>query len=385
MGIGRFVLRARPLWKTEKEFFEKNSQLLPPDERKELLKFIKDYTGIPDYAIIRTSIFGDIQIPVLGIGDRERKSEVQELNEKLRVETIKKEFKNIGDNSLEKISGIIAANIIGHEHLKKSCALQLFSDNLHILLLGDPGTGKTEIVRSTAEYSPISSFGLGSGTTNVGMVVTVQGDEIKPGLLPMAHDGICAIDELNLLKEESRAGLYNAMEKGFVTYDKGGHHYQFPANVRILAAANPKGDKFRGASANALRRQLPFDPALLTRFHIVHVIHRPNSEQFERIARKVAETNEKNVYPGDAEIIKTFIEAMRKKEPALTKDVKEAIIMIAKDIKQREEELLIEVSPRLVKGIAELVKASARISQREEATLKDVEIAREIILQSLKA
>ena len=45
------------------------------------------------------------------------------------------------------------------------------------------------------------------------------------------------------MKEENRAGLYNAMEKGFVTYDKGGNHYKFDAKVRILATANPKGDR----------------------------------------------------------------------------------------------------------------------------------------------
>ena len=74
----------------------------------------------------------------------------------------------------------------------------------------------------------------------------VKGKEVTKGLLPQADQGIAAIDELNLLKSADMGNLYNSMEKGFVRYDKGSNHIQLESRVRVLATANPKGDKFTG-------------------------------------------------------------------------------------------------------------------------------------------
>jgi DNA replicative helicase MCM subunit Mcm2 (Cdc46/Mcm family) len=133
------------------------------------------------------------------------------------------------------------------EYVKKAVSLQLFaSEPVHILLLGDPGTGKTEILRSVEELHPISVFGLGSGTSGAGLSISMSGGKPVLGLLPKAHKGICCIDELNLMKSEDMASLYSSMEKGFITYDKGSHHIKEKAEARILATANPVGDKFKG-------------------------------------------------------------------------------------------------------------------------------------------
>src|SRR3989344_442334 len=175
-------------------------------------------------------------------------------------------FSQFAPFAFQKISSLVAPDIHGNDHLKEAATIILFSDeSLHLLLLGDPGTGKTDIIRGAAELHPKHSFGLGSGTSGAGLVVSAKGNEIIPGLLPLADGGICAIDELNLMKEESRAGLYNAMEKGFVSYDKGGNHYQFDARARVLATANPKEDKFTGKTVKELKEEIPFDSALLTR------------------------------------------------------------------------------------------------------------------------
>ena len=78
-------------------------------------------------------------------------------------------FSEFSSVALEKLSGMIAPDIVGFDAVKKAGALQLFAtDRIHVLLLGDPGVGKTEILRSAAELYPISSFGLGSGTSSAG-------------------------------------------------------------------------------------------------------------------------------------------------------------------------------------------------------------------------
>jgi replicative DNA helicase Mcm len=253
-------------------------------------------------------------------------------------------------------------------------------------LLGDPGTGKTDILRSAAKLSPVSSFGLGSGTSGAGLVVTVKGNEVIKGLLPMADKGICAIDELNLMKKEDYAGLYNAMEKGFVSYDKGGKHYKFDARIRVVSTANPKGDKFEGKNVEELRKEIPFDSALLTRFHLIFFIKKPGLEKFKKIAESILSGEKTKVKKGDIEFIKGYIKAVDDKirNVEFPKERQKEVINFVEEIKKKEEEHLIEISPRFVIGIMRLCKSLARMEARDSVQTKDIERIKEIVIDSLK-
>ena len=72
----------------------------------------------------------------------------------------------------------------------------------------------------------------------------------------MAHEGLCCIDELNLMKKTDMAALYSAMEKGIITYNKGGNNKKIPCEVRVQATANPNGDRFVGKSLSILKIDL---------------------------------------------------------------------------------------------------------------------------------
>jgi DNA replicative helicase MCM subunit Mcm2 (Cdc46/Mcm family) len=180
-------------------------------------------------------------------GTEEDTNELLEgINRSIRENIKEKAFTNFSEKAKEIIPQYIAPNISGMETIKKAAALQLFAkeqEQLHMLLLGDPGTGKTQILHSASDLSPISSFSLGSGTSGVGLSITIKGKEASKGILPLADKGLCCIDELNLMKSQDYASLYNAMEKGFITYDKAGHHHRYDARVNVLATANPLGDK----------------------------------------------------------------------------------------------------------------------------------------------
>ena len=298
-------------------------------------------------------------------------------------ETLYSEFsKNIHDNC----SKIIAPNIVGFENAKKAVALQLFSpEHVHVLLLGDPGTGKTQILNAAIELAPISSIGLGSGTSGVGLAITVTGKEVVKGLLPMADNGLCAIDELNLMKEESRASLYNAMEKGFVSYNKGGHSYKFDARVSVLATANPKGDKFTGKTVTQLKKQLPFDPALLSRFHLTFLVRKHDVEEFRNITKALLNQKSKHLTSKEKDFLKDYIDKAQSIEQVkIPKRFEEEIVDFISDIKENEHKYLVEISPRIVIGFTRLAKASARMELRKEVETKDVLLVKHIIKDSFK-
>lgn len=308
-------------------------------------------------------------------------------NEEIRVNFRRSLFKDVAEKADEIIPRFIAPNITGLDIVKKATALQLFAkEHVHILLLGDPGTGKTDILRSSSEYAPIGSFGLGSGTSGVGLAASAKGDDIIKGLLPMADNGLCCIDELNLMKEDSRAGLYNAMEKGFVTYDKGGNHMKFYARVNVLATANPKGDRFKGYNIKELKQQLPFDPALLTRFHLVFLIWKPTMSQFREITKKILSGNNLGLTKADANLMKAYVKnALGDIDKVqFPHEFEEKVTDLIAQIKSNESQYLVEISPRITIGFMRLCMASARMHHRDRVNAQDIESVSNILKQSLK-
>jgi len=312
--------------------------------------------------------------------------DADDVNKEIENEVKKQVYAEFSQNAFEKITESIAPNISGMEHIKKAAALQLFSKQpIHILLLGDPGTGKTDILRSAAELSPASSFGLGSGTSGAGLIVTVKGDEVIKGLLPKADQGLCAIDELNLMKKEDYAGLYNAMEKGFVTYDKAGKHFKFDARVKMLATANPKGDKFDGQNIGELKKEIPFDSALLSRFHLVFMIRKPDLEQFKEIAKSIISNEDNDVKKENINFIKGYIEHIQGQEDIdFPKEYQQQIIDFIEDIKKNEGNYLIDITPRFVVGVMRLCKALTRAEGRYEVEEADIRKVKGIVRKSLK-
>ena len=303
------------------------------------------------------------------------------INEKIKVEYYKK-FSVFAD---QKIVSLIAPNIRGMENIKLACAIQLFAnEKSHILLLGDPGTGKTDILRSCSELHPISSFGLGSGTSGAGLGVSFKGDEMIKGLLPLADKGLCCIDELNLLKNEDRASLYNAMEKGFITYDKASKHVKVDADISILATANPKGDKFAGWMIETLKKQLPFESALLSRFHLMFLIRKPDMTEFLEIAKHILKGTKKKEFEANKRFVREYIDYARQIEVKLPSDFEKEITDFIKELKDNESDYLVEISPRLVIGFVRLVKASARMNLRKYVTSIDLMRVKKIFLNSLE-
>lgn len=292
------------------------------------------------------------------------------------------EFKK---DAWQRLQKIFANNIVGFESVKKGAILQLFSkDQFHILLLGDPGTGKTDILRASENLAPVSAFGLGSGTTNTGLTVTVSGNEISKGILSIADNGIALIDELNLMKKEDRAGLYNAMEKGFITYDKGGHHYRFDARCCVLSSANPKKGKFSGTSKKEIAEEIPFDSALLSRFHLIYLIREATLKQFMEITEKVFSGKKNKISENDCNFIKKYIERAKSHDVAFSVEHNEMIKQFVLEIKEKEKDMLIDITPRFVIGLKRLIEASARVSMKTKPEKEDVWRAMEVFTLSMK-
>jgi replicative DNA helicase Mcm len=383
------VRRFRKLSEDEEDSLVFISGFVSEKDLKVLTGLLKEKKiAIEEESVSVGGLIASIKLPKIAI--KKEKAEVadiiDEINDKIDAKTKSVLFDKFSKVIHDRCSMIIAPNIVGFETAKKAVALQLFSpEHIHILLLGDPGTGKTQILSSANDLAPISSMGLGSGTSGVGLAVTVKGNEVIKGLLPMADNGLCAIDELNLMKEESRASLYNAMEKGFVSYDKGGHSYKFDARISVLATANPKGDKFTGKNTEELKKQLPFDAALLSRFHLTFLVRKHTTEEFKKITKSLLEKKKQSLNQKELKFLKEYVKKAHDIEDvSLPKKFEDEIVDFIGDIKKNEERYLVEISPRMAVGFLRLAKASARMELRKEVSQKDVDIVKKIVTESLK-
>jgi len=383
------VLLAKPLSRKEKFIFSKVQPYLKENETFRLQSAIKQ-----GKAKIKLNRYGwsflisgnDLRPKIHFIKPEKRRFNpdynvevkqqlwIEELDKRIRRKFFESNFREFAEKAWLAVPQFIAPNIMGLKHVKEAAALQLFcKEPTHVLLLGDPGTGKTDILRSTADLSPISVFGLGSGTSGVGLAVTVKGKFVSPGLLPKADLGLSCIDELNLMKKNDYAALYNAMEKGFITYDKGGHHYRFNARVRVLATGNPKGDKFTTYDLENVKAQLPFDSALLSRFHLVFLVKKASLTEFAQIAEKIISEDKVKVNLADILFLKNYIRFALKLDAEIPQNLADKIKNFVTSLKEKEAELPFEITPRTVIGITRFAKASARMELRSIVEGKDLE------------
>ncbi len=138
----------------------------------------------------------------------------------------------------KKIARSISPSIYGRDQLKMACALSLFGGtrrkkpgggykrgDLHFLVVGDPGTGKSEILKGAVDISPRGLYTSGKGSTGVGLTAAVikEGDtgqmNLEAGVVVLANGGIAAIDEFDKMDTTDRSALHEAMEQQSYHYN----------------------------------------------------------------------------------------------------------------------------------------------------------------------
>jgi len=369
-----------PLSAKKKEELQSLIPFLSEEEVNEVKKLIKKNQASVFHQDLGLSQFISIKFSypqiLQKIEDEETKERISYLNQKIERAARRKAFEAFSREAIEKFPSLIAPNIIGFEDIKKILAIQLFStERLHILLIGDPAVGKTELIRSSYELSPIGSFGLGSGISKAGLSMTFSGKKLVKGLLPLANGGICAIDELNLIKQDDLGALYNAMEKGFITYDKGDMHKVLSANVCLAATANPKGKVLLGKSPRLIKTQIPFDSALLSRFHILAVMFKPDAKKFAEIAASSIREKDNPLSQKDLDFIKEFIAYARELNVDFPSSLDPYVKEFARELFEHGDNMIVEPSLRQVKGVVRIAKAIARMRLSKTASEEDIKEA----------
>jgi len=305
----------------------------------------------------------------------------------------------------KKIARSLAPNIYGRDDLKMACALSLFAGtrrtkpgggykrgDIHVLFVGDPGTGKSEILKGAVDVSPRGLYTSGKGSTAVGLTAAVIKDNdtgqmnLEAGAIVLANGGVAAIDEFDKMDTGDRSAIHEGMEQQTVSIAKAGIVATLKSQTAIIAAANPHSgryDRYKTATQN-----IRMPPSLLSRFDLIFVVvDTPNKANDAQLAEFILrnsmgdpedtfEEDSESAPPISGELLKKYIRyARRNFHPTLTEEAKEKIKEFYLDLRGQSdnEEAIVSILARNLDGLIRMTEAYAKMALRNNVSKEDVD------------
>ena len=293
----------------------------------------------------------------------------------------------------DKIINSTAPSIRGYREVKEAIALQLFGGavkeledgtrlrgDIHILIVGDPGIGKSQILKYVSKLAPRSVYTSGKGTSGAGLTAAAVRDELggwslEAGALVLGDQGNVCVDELDKMRSEDRSALHEALEQQTVSIAKAGIMATLNTRCSVLAAANPKFGRFDRYKSVADQIDLP--SPILSRFDLTFVIEdRPNVEKDRALAQHILMIHQSsNVdYEIEPELLRKYIAYARKNiNPKLTDEATKVLEEFYVSVRSGgvEEDTPVPITARQLEAIIRLAEASAKLQLKDKVEASD--------------
>ncbi|TFK76800.1 MCM-domain-containing protein [Pluteus cervinus] len=297
----------------------------------------------------------------------------------------------------ERFARSVGPSIYGSLDIKKAISCLLFGGSrkvlpdgmrlrgdINVLLLGDPGTAKSQLLKFVEKVAPIAVYTSGKGSSAAGLTASVQRDAVsrefylEGGAMVLADTGVVCIDEFDKMRDEDRVAIHEAMEQQTISIAKAGITTVLNTRTSVLAAANPvfgRYDEGRSPGEN-----IDFQTTILSRFDMIFIVKDEHNEQRDKnIARHVLNihmnrtVDESGDNAGELplEKMKRYIAYCRQKcAPRLSADAQEMLsshfVSLRKQIQQVEqdndERSSIPITVRQLEAIIRISESLAKMT-----------------------
>lgn len=306
----------------------------------------------------------------------------------------------------DKIIKSTAPSIRGYRDVKEAIALQLFGGaakqledetklrgDIHILIVGDPGIGKSQILKYVSRLAPRSIYTSGKGTTGAGLTAAAVRDELggwslEAGALVLGDQGNVCVDELDKMRSEDRSALHEALEQQTVSIAKAGIMATLNSRCSVLAAANPKFGRFD--RYKVLAEQIDLPAPIISRFDLIFVIEdKPSREGDSKLAEHILKIHKENTveYEIEPDLLRKYIAYARKNiKTHLTDEANEVLREFYVNTRNSnpEEQGPVPITARQLEAIIRLSEASAKIKLKKTVDKEDAEKAVRLQMACLK-
>ncbi|MFH1211695.1 MAG: minichromosome maintenance protein MCM [Candidatus Woesearchaeota archaeon] len=346
------------------------------------------------------------------IGEANFVEAVQE--EFTQLEISKEEIEQIKELSRDKeiyakLVNSIAPSIFGHTLVKEALVLQLFGGvkkrkkdganirgDMHILLVGDPGSGKSQMLKRVSFVAPKARYVSGKGATGTGLTATVVKDDflrgwaLEAGMLVLANRGICCIDELDKMTKEDTSAMHEALEQQTVTIAKANINATLRCETTVLAAANPKFGRFD--PYELIAKQIDLPSTLVNRFDLIFPVRDiPDLVKDDQTATFILNLHQdENEIPPeiDTSMLKKYIAyAKQNIFPKLSDVAKAEINQFYVKLRNKSKDdggiKSVPISPRQLEALVRLSEASARTRFSTVVQKKDARRAIDLLYHCL--
>ena len=292
---------------------------------------------------------------------------------------------------LDEIKEAVLMMLVGAPEFAKSTG-EAFRGNLHILLAGDPSTGKSRLLEYIADIMPRGIYASGRGSTAAGLSATVERDEktgrwyVVGGALVMANDGVLALDEMDKVGKRGMDSLLQGMSSQRIPVDKASIHATLVSKTSVLAAANPKDGRF--SSTAELGDQIRMSSEMMSRFDLIYLLRDvPDEEQDAESADHILDYwDAEDSLVLDRGMLVKYLSLARRHSPRIPGPLKRRIRECYTDMRQLYlSTCLMPIDKRHLQGIMRLAMASARARLRDEVEEDDVARAIDMMTRCIRA
>ena len=299
---------------------------------------------------------------------------------------------------IKKMCKDVFSGVYGYEKEKEIIILQAIGGttnistkpidrgNVHVLFIGEPGTGKSALLEVAFLLLPKVRRAEGTTSTSVGLIGATVPDTLlggyhyEIGALPLSHLGCCIIDELDKLPDDDKKALHTPMEQLELNVHKGNVHLTLKCHTSILASANPKYGRFD--SYQTKYEQMQFEDTLINRFDFVIPFEQSLDKEKEKEAAMVMlQRRKKKPDYQKLQFYQKYIAYAKNITPEWSNKAEEIVAeaysqLISKGDKERKS---IPITKRQLGSIIRITEARAKSQLQKQIKREHIEYALELM------